>query len=88
MVLEMLEKVGLTPTERYYELYPHQLSGGERQRVAISRAMILKPDFIVADEPISMIDVSLRAKILELMADLKKRIPCHVSIYNSRPSYR
>ncbi len=72
MVLEMLEKVGLTPAERYYELYPHQLSGGERQRVAISRAMILKPDFIVADEPISMIDVSLRAKILELMADLKK----------------
>ena len=65
--LEMLEKVGLSPPEDFFNLYPHQLSGGQRQRVAIARAMIVRPDFIVADEPVSMIDVSLRASILELM---------------------
>jgi len=72
LVLEMLEKVGLEPAEKFYHIYPHQLSGGQRQRVAIARAMILDPEFVVADEPISMIDVSLRAKILELMLTLKE----------------
>ena len=74
MVLEMLEKVGLSPARKFYNLYPHQLSGGERQRVAMARTMILKPEFVVADEPVSMIDVSLRAKILELMLDLKREL--------------
>jgi len=72
MVLEMLTKVGLEPAEKFYESYPYELSGGQRQRAAIARAMILNPDFVVADEPISMIDVSLRAKILELMSQLKE----------------
>lgn len=72
LVLEILEKVGLEPTEKFYDAYPHELSGGQRQRAAIARAMILRPEFIVADEPISMIDVSLRAKILELMTGLKE----------------
>ncbi|NIU85527.1 MAG: ATP-binding cassette domain-containing protein, partial [Candidatus Korarchaeota archaeon] len=59
LVLEMLEKVGLEPAEKLFHKYPHELSGGQRQRAAIARAMVLRPEFIVADEPISMIDVSL-----------------------------
>jgi peptide/nickel transport system ATP-binding protein len=74
LVLEMLEKVGLEPAEKFYYAYPHELSGGQRQRAAIARAMILNPDLVVADEPISMIDVSLRAKILELMLQLKEEL--------------
>ncbi len=72
MVLEMLEKVGLTPPEVFYDSYPAYLSGGQRQRVAIARAMITRPKLVVADEPVSMIDVSLRASILDLMMDLRK----------------
>ncbi len=74
MVLEMLDKVGLEPAEKFYDAYPHELSGGQRQRAAIARAMIVKPEFIVADEPISMIDVSIRAKILELMKQLQEEL--------------
>ncbi len=74
MVLEMLEKVGLSPAEKFYNLYPKDLSGGQRQRVAIARAMILKPEFVVADEPVSMVDVSLKAAILELMLKFKEEL--------------
>jgi len=70
-VLEMMEKVGLSPAAYLYQKYPHQLSGGQAQRVVIARALVTKPDFVVADEPIAMADVSVRALILQLMRQLK-----------------
>jgi peptide/nickel transport system ATP-binding protein len=73
-VLKMLERVGLTPAEYFYERFPHQLSGGQRQRVVIARAMVLKPEFVVADEPVAMVDVSIRAQILDLMVSLKREL--------------
>ena len=73
-VLEMLDRVGLSPSDNFYVKYPHQLSGGQRQRAVIGRAMILSPRFVVADEPVAMVDVSIRAQILDLMASLKKEL--------------
>jgi len=71
-MLEMLEKVGLTPAKQTADKYPHELSGGQRQRVAIARAVATGAKFILADEPISMLDVSIRLGILNLMADMKE----------------
>ncbi len=72
-VHEILKSVGLHPPERFYNKYPHQLSGGQRQRIAIARSLILEPRFVVADEPTSMLDVSVQAEIVNLMLDMKKK---------------
>jgi oligopeptide/dipeptide ABC transporter ATP-binding protein len=73
-VEQALERVGLTPVERFLSAYPADLSGGQKQRAAIARSIILNPDLLVADEPVSMLDMSVRAKILELMLDLKNQL--------------
>ncbi|MFB9808719.1 oligopeptide/dipeptide ABC transporter ATP-binding protein [Haladaptatus pallidirubidus] len=70
-ILGLLEHVGMSPAEDYFERYPHQLSGGEQQRVAIIRAMLMNPDLILADEPVSALDVSLRVEMMDLMIQLQ-----------------
>tara|TARA_B100000035_G_scaffold47939_1_gene36533 strand:+ start:3916 stop:4869 length:954 start_codon:yes stop_codon:yes gene_type:complete len=71
-VYEILKTVGLTPPENYMPRYPHELSGGQRQRVSIARTLIMKPKFVVCDEPTSMLDVSIRISIMDLMLNLAK----------------
>jgi peptide/nickel transport system ATP-binding protein len=71
-VLEMLERVGLTPTEEFYRRYPRELSGGQQQRVAIARALITRPELVICDEPVSMLDATVQTQVLELMLELQK----------------
>ncbi len=69
--MNILERVGLSPASYFFDRLPHQLSGGQKQRVVFGRAIILEPEFVVTDEPVAMVDVSVRAQILELMKDLQ-----------------
>ena len=73
-VLAMLERIGLTPAEEFYQRRPYQFSGGQLQRAAIARAMLLEPELVVADEPTSSLDVSVRASILELLREFKEKL--------------
>ena len=73
-VARMLEMVGLTPPRSFMFRHPHELSGGQRQRVAIARALVVEPAFVVADEPTSMLDVSIRTGVMRLMEDLASRL--------------
>ena len=73
-VVETLDRVNLRPAEVFLDKYPHQLSGGQLQRVVLARALVLHPDFLVADEPVSMLDVSVRAGILNTTRRLAREL--------------
>ena len=82
IIIDMLNRVNLKPPETYLDKHPHQLSGGQLQRIVIARALIVKPDFIVADEPVSMLDVSVRAGVLNLLKNITKDM-CLSTVYIS-----
>ena len=87
-VLNILTAVGMNPPESFYDLFPHQISGGQRQRIVLARALVTNPELIVADEPIAMADVSVRALLLDLMMKLKKEVRPDLPVHHPRPGHR
>jgi len=75
-VIQVLEDLDLIPPEEYIYRFPHELSGGQRQRIAIGRAFILHPEFMVADEPLSMLDASIRSEVARLLIEMVKKFNC------------
>jgi peptide/nickel transport system ATP-binding protein len=73
-VVEMLERCGLTPPDRFLDVYPEDLSGGQKQRAVLARALITDPDLVVADEPVAALDMSVRAKVLDLLLQLREEL--------------
>ena len=73
VAVDMLAKVGISSPESRMEQYPHEFSGGQRQRIGVARAIALQPDLVICDEPVSALDVSIQAQILNLMRDLQKK---------------
>jgi len=75
-VIQVLEDMDLTPPDQFLFRFPHEVSGGQRQRIAVARAFILNPEFIVADEPVSMLDASTRGEVIKLMMEMVKKAKC------------
>ncbi|TFF92047.1 ABC transporter ATP-binding protein [Candidatus Thorarchaeota archaeon] len=73
LIVQTLEDVGMRPAEDFIDRLPHELSGGQRQRVAVGAALVLQPELLIADEPVSMLDVSMRGQILKLLLDLREK---------------